>query len=96
MTRALLLMTLSMSVSETCTACRPIDACQQSLSVSDYRGYSYPTSMALTFWCRPAKPKTTLRTSWNSWNLGVRGNHMYSDNSREMHLVGAQRLVKIK
>lgn len=29
-------------------------------------------------------------------NLGVRGNHMDSDNHREMHLIGSQRLTKIK
>ena len=35
-----------MSVSETRSACRPIDACQLSLSATDYRGNSYSVQPA--------------------------------------------------
>lgn len=82
-------------MSETSAACQPIDACELSLSASDYRGYSYPTSVALTLWCGPAKPGLHGEHHGIT-NLEVRGSHMDSDNCREMHLMGAQRLREIK
>lgn len=76
-------------MSETCTACWPIDACQPSLSASDYRGYSHPTSVALSLWCGPAKPG--LHGEHHRIANLLRGSHMDSDKWREMHLKGAQR-----
>lgn len=78
-------------MSETCTVCQPIDACQLSLSASDYRRYSYPTNMARSLWCRPAKPGLHGEHHEITY-LVVSGSHVDSDNCSEMHL----RLMEIK
>lgn len=74
-------------MSETCAARWPIDACQLSLSVCDYRGYSYPTSMALTLWCGPAKPGLHGEHHGIA-QVGVRGSHM--DFGNEMYVMGTR------